>query len=265
MSFSVLMSVYIKEKPIYLSECLDSLVKQSLRPYEIILVEDGPLTDDLNKVIVFYSKILPIKSIRIEKNQGLAHALNEGLKHCSQELVARMDTDDISLFNRFECQVSYMLLHPDVQVSSCWIEERNQNMTETLFLKKLPLRHEDILKFSKRRNPISHPASIFRKTRVISVGGYPDIFPEDYALWSLMLVKGCRFGNLQETLLYMRTGSDFIKRRGFGFFKGELKLLKYQNKIGFLNEFEVCLNFLIRAAVRLSPSKMREFFYKFAR
>lgn len=265
MSFSVLISVYVKEKPVYLEACLKSLAWQTLKPSEIVLVEDGEITGELENVIALYSKIIPIKSIRLEKNQGLAHALNEGLKHCCYELVARMDTDDVCLPFRFERQVAYMLANPEVSVSSSWIEEKDERMSEVLFLKKLPSTHEDILKFSKKRNPISHPVSIFRKSAVISVGGYPKIFPEDYALWSLMLVKGYRFQNIPETLLYMRTGADFTSRRGLDFFKGEMTLLKYQKSIGFLSASEMFLNFMIRAIVRLSPIKLRTFFYKFAR
>lgn len=265
MKFSVLMSVYIKERPAYLDECFASLGAQSLLPSEIILVQDGPVTDDLKNIIDKYSQILPIKSVKLLKNRGLAEALNEGLKHCSHDLVARMDTDDVSLPHRFECQVSFMAAHPEVSVSSAWIEERDQWMDKVLSVRKLPSSYEDILRFSKRRNPISHPASIFRKAAVMSVGAYPKIFPEDYALWSLMLVKGHRFQNIPETLLFMRTGSDFMARRGLDFFKGEWGLLNYQRAIGFLNRYEFFINFLIRAAIRLPPTNVRALLYKFAR
>ncbi|MDB5743513.1 MAG: glycosyl transferase [Polaromonas sp.] len=265
MKFSVLMSVYIKEKPVYLDECLASLGAQSLLPSEIVIVQDGDITDELKNVIYKYSEILPIKCVKLVENRGLAEALNEGLRHCSNELVARMDTDDVSLPHRFERQIAFMLAHPDVDVSSAWVEERDERMDTILFVKKLPSAHADIVKFSKKRNPISHPVSVFRKTAVMSVGAYPKIFPEDYALWSLMLVKGHRFGNIPETLLYMRTGADFMGRRGLNFFKGELGLLSYQRSIGFLNHHEFFVNFLIRAVIRLPPAKVRAIFYKFAR
>lgn len=264
-NFSVLMSVYKKEQASYLDECLRSLVCQSLPPSEVILVEDGPIPEDLNDIIDKYLRILPMKIVRIEKNGGLAAALNVGLKHCSNELIIRMDTDDVSLPYRFERQVEYMLSHPNIDVSSAWIEERDEKMADVLFMKKLPLGHDDILKFSKKRNPISHPVSIFKKSAVMSVGGYPDIFPEDYALWSLMLVNKFRFSNIQETLLYMRTGPDFMRRRGFNFFKGEMRLLSYQKSIGFLSAYEFFISLLIKVVLRLSPLKFREFLYKFAR
>lgn len=265
MSFSVLMSVYVKENSIYLDECLHSLTRQTKQASEIVVVEDGEITVELSGVIEKYSHLLPIKSVVLKKNVGLAAALNAGLKFCSNELVARMDSDDVCLPFRFERQVAYMESHPEISVSSAWIEEKDEKMTEVIFLKKLPLVHDDILKFSKKRNPISHPVSIFRKSAVMSVGGYPDVFPEDYALWSLMLVNKFRFANISETLLYMRTGPEFMGRRGFNFFKGEMGLLKYQKSIGFLNFYEICISFFIKVFLRLSPLKLREFFYKFAR
>ena len=138
-NFSVLMSVYKKEQASYLDECLRSLVCQSLPPSEVILVEDGPIPEDLNDIIDKYLRILPMKIVRIEKNGGLAAALNVGLKHCSNELIIRMDTDDVSLPYRFERQVEYMLSHPNIDVSSAWIEERDEKMADVLFMKKLPL------------------------------------------------------------------------------------------------------------------------------
>lgn len=265
MSFSVLMSVYKKEKANYLEACLESLVLQSLQPSEIVLVEDGEITSDLRGVIRKYAAIMPIKSVRLTRNVGLATALNEGLKQCSNELIARMDTDDVSLPHRFERQISFMLTHPKVDISSAWVEERDESMSNVIHIKKLPSSHDDIFRFSKKRNPISHPVSIFRKSAVMSVGGYPNVFPEDYALWSLMLVNKFRFANIPETLLYMRTGSDFMGRRGFNFFKGEMGLLKYQKSIGFLNFYELSVSFLIKVVLRLSPLKARELLYKFAR
>ncbi|QIH09989.1 MULTISPECIES: glycosyltransferase [unclassified Pseudomonas] len=265
MSFSVLMSVYIKENPEYLRACLESLQMQKLKTSDLVLVEDGPLTEALYEVIEHYKNILPINSVKLTKNQGLASALNEGLAHCQFELVARMDTDDIALPERFDRQVSFMESHPDIDVSSSWIEERDQKMEKTLFLKKLPIDHLELLLFANRRNPLNHPSTIFRKSQVLSVGGYPLIFPEDYALWSLMMVKGLKFSNIPEVLLYMRTGEDFIGRRGLNFLKGEIKLLKYQRKIGFLSFRSYLFNLVARTAVRLPPPAIRRFLYKISR
>jgi len=265
MNFSVLMSVYRKENPSFLEECLLSLQAQTLQATEIVLVQDGPLTPELDAVIERYSKHLPIKSVKLETNKGLATALNVGLTHCSHELVARMDTDDVALPERFEKQIRFMLENSEIHVVSSWIEERGQKLEPGGFLKRVPARHEEIVKFSKRRNPINHPASVYRKSSVLAVGGYPLIFPEDYALWSCMLVEGCRFANIQEVLLHMRTGDDFIVRRGLGFLKGELGLLRFQRSIGFLGLPDLFIYLMIRAVVRSAPPGMRKLFYAHAR
>ena len=265
MNFSVLMSVYVKEKASYLDQCLDSLVSQTLLPSEIVLVEDGEITKELSDVIAHYSAILPIKSIKLKKNQGLAAALNFGIENCSNELIARMDTDDVSLPHRFERQVIFMQNNPDVSVSSAWIEEMNQSMSGPAVLKMLPEAHEDILNFSKLRNPINHPVSIFRKSSVLSAGGYPLIYPEDYALWAFMLVSGFKFANVPEVLLRMRTGEDFIARRGVEFLKKEIVLLKYFRSIGFFNFKESFYYFSTRFFLRISPPKIRMMLYKSSR
>jgi glycosyltransferase involved in cell wall biosynthesis len=262
MNFSVLMSVYIKENPIYLKECLESLVMQTLQAPEIILVEDGPITSNLSEVIDFYYQSLPIKRIKFAQNQGLAAALNEGLRNCSHELVIRMDTDDIALPIRFKRQIDFMIANKNISVSSAWIEERDHEMHEKGFLKVLPEKHIDIIRFAKRRNPFNHPVTIFRKSAVLAVGSYPLVFPEDYALWSLMLVKGYTFANIPEVLLYMRTGEAFIDRRGLDFFKGEVGLLKFQKSIGFLNIFEFLTSLALRAAIRLPPRSIRKILYQ---
>jgi glycosyltransferase involved in cell wall biosynthesis len=262
MSFSVLMSVYIKEQPHYLVECLESLSQQTLAAPEIVLVEDGKITDELNAVIDRYSLTLPIRRVKLEKNQGLAVALNTGLKQCAHELILRMDTDDVSLPIRFERQVLFMQQNPDISVASASIEERNFMQDENGFLKILPEKHADILRFAKRRSPVNHPAVIFRKSDVLNAGGYPVIFPEDYALWSRMLVQGYLFANIPEVLLYMRTGEAFIDRRGMDFFKGEIKLLKYQKSIGFLNTGEYLGNLILRAIIRTPPKYIRKLLYK---
>ncbi len=264
-AFSVLLSVYSKEKPQYLHDCLSSLATQTLAADQIVLVEDGPIGVDLQQVINGFKPTLAIQSVVIKTNVGLAGALNEGLKHCAYDLVARMDTDDVALPTRFEKQIAFMLAHPEVDVSSAWIEERDQEMQTILSIRKLPTTDAHIASFAKRRNPISHPAAIFRKSAVSAVGGYPLVFPEDYALWSLMLQQGFHFANIPEVLLHMRTGKDFLSRRGLNFLKGEIGLLKYQKRIGFLSSWDFFINLLIRSAVRLPPAWVKKILYKLAR
>src|SRR5690625_4228661 len=177
MGFSVLLSVYKKERTEYFIQAMQSIWdEQTLKPNEIVLVKDGPLDKELDDAIKGVEKHIgdALKIISLEENVGLGAALNEGLKFCSYELVARMDTDDIALPKRFEKQVSFMNEHPYLAASSAWMEEFDDS-GKTIAVRKLPLDSVSIRSFAKRRNPLSHPLTIFRKSIVLSVGGYPEI------------------------------------------------------------------------------------------
>ena len=262
---SVLMSLYIKEKPSYLAQCLESLARQSLPAAEIVLVEDGEITTALRAVIDSWTGKLPLRRVLLPTNVGLAAALNAGLAHCSHDLVARMDTDDVALPERLAVQLAFMQAHPEISVLGAWVAEKDATMSRTVLVKKLPLAHAEIVSFTKRRNPISHPVCVFRKQAVLAVGGYPQVFPEDYALWSLMIMRGFQFANLPQVLLDMRTGEDFIDRRGFDFLRREVSLVRYELSIGFFSLTEALLFFAVRAAVRLPPPFVRKMLYRYSR
>ena len=195
----------------------------------------------------------------------MAVALNEGLKYCNYELVARMDTDDIAMPNRFEKQFAFMQNNPEVVVCSGLIEEWSQDYSYKISERYLPLTHQEIAKFAKYRSPISHPAVIFRKSAVLAVGGYPNIYPEDYPLWGKMLSQGYKFANLPDLLLKMRVGNALTERRGLEFLKGEIKIYRYLCDIGFINQFEFLFNCISRGLVRLSPTWLKKIFYKYLR
>ena len=264
MSVSVLISVYEGEQPRYLNEALTSLVEQTQKPDEVVLIEDGPISEGLREVIKQFKDKLEIVSVRLNANVGLGPALNIGLESCSYDLIARMDSDDIALPHRLEKQVEFMNANPDVSVSSAWVAEFDPRH-EDLFIKCVPIDHESILSFSQWRNPLNHPVTIFRKSCVIEVGGYPNVFPEDYALWSLMIVKGFKFSNIPEVLLNMRADRSFVYRRGAKFFIGEVGLIRFQKNIGFLTLWEAVANLFIRASLRLPPASVRRFLYKIGR
>ena len=262
MKFSVLMSIYNKENPTYFKECLESIFQQTLKADEIVLVKDGEISPALEYIIETYNDRLPLKIIGLPQNIGLGPALNIGIEHCTHELILRMDTDDFSLPERFFHQVKFMTENPDISVSSAWIEEKDELLEETLFLKKLPISHSDLKEFSKKRSPINHPVAALRKSDVLASGGYPPIFPEDFALWSKMFVDGRRFANIPEVLLYMRTGKNFLKRRGWNFFKGEIGLLKFQYEIGFITFSQYLSNLLVRFSLRIAPDRIKSFLYR---
>src|SRR5690625_1362004 len=266
--FTALLSVYRNETPLALSSSIESVWgNQSTKPNQIVLVQDGPLTPELYATIAYWQRQLGdvLEIVPLKENVGLAAALNEGLKHCKYELVARMDTDDIALPNRFELQLKFMQSHPDIAVCSGQVDEYSQDLTEHLSTRTLPLRHEQILEFAKKRNPISHPCVMFKTSAVLEVGGYPNIYPEDYPLWVLMLAKGYKFANLPETLVKMRVGDALTARRGAKFLRGELEIFKLMRDIGFINKFEYWVNVVQRAFVRLGPAWFKKLLYKFMR
>lgn len=267
-NFSVLMSIYIKENPGNFDESMRSVTtKQTLQPEQVVLVLDGPLTVELESKVQRWKKSLSdrLTLVRLVKNQGLARALNQGLKECRHELVARMDTDDIALIDRFEKQVQFMHNNKDIAVSSGLIEEYSQNMNKLLFKRRLPLNHEDIVKFAKSRCPISHMAVMFRKSAVLAAGGYPLIYPEDYPLWCKMLTEGYRFANLSDILVRVRVGDALSGRRGVKFFQGEVRVFKYLHKIGFLTRYEAYRNIAQRGLVRLAPMFVKRVLYRYFR
>lgn len=265
MPFSVLMSLYAKEHTDYLRQSLESVFNQTLPPDEVILVEDGPLTSELYSVVnEFAQKHNELKIINIEKNGGLGRALNEGLKHCSHELVARMDTDDISLPDRFEKEVSFMNSHPEIDVCSAWIAEFDEdNPDDIISIKKLPETHDELYKYGKFRCPINHPVSIFRKKAVIDSGSYQHIrLFEDYYLWGRMMVKGYKFHNIQETLLKFRLSPQMYSRRGgLKYALTEINLINKFRKIGYVDFLSSVFAIISRFIVRIIPNSTRKLIY----
>lgn len=264
--FSVLLSIYHKEKAEFLNEALNSIVCQTLKPDEIIIVEDGPLTDELNKVLdKFESENKCIRRVPLKVNMGLGKALNEGFKYCSNDLVARMDTDDIAFPDRFEKQVKFMNEHPEIDACSSWIDEFVGKKENIISVKKLPETHEEIIKFAKHRCPLNHPAVIYRKKAVIDAGGYEG-FPEDYMLWVRMLMNGSKFHNLQESLLYFRFSPEVIKRRGgWKYAKNDFKTQLTFYRTGFIGLGTFIYNVSVRIMVRLIPNSFRIRIYKLLR
>ena len=259
--FSVLLAVYYKEKPENLRDSLSSIENQTLKAEEIVLIKDGELTEDLEMVIIDYSKRIPLKVFGYKENKGLAYALNFGLSRCTYEIVMRADSDDICLPTRFEKQFNFLQKNKCLAVISSWIEERF-DISKTGVIKKLPLTHDEIVKYSKKRNPINHPATAFRKSIILKVGGYPNLFPEDYALWLILLKKNYQFSNINEVLVIMRTDEDFLQRRGVDFLKGEIRIIQFQKKLGLINGFEMLFNVMARTILRVLPIKIKKIIYK---
>ena len=225
--FSVLISLYKREKPGWLREAFDSVFAQTVQPNEIVLVKDGPLTDELEAVLSDYSTKFPIFNFVVnETNLGLGLALQKGVLACKNEIIARMDTDDVIPVDRFEKQLAKILEGYDVV--SCWSQLFIGERSNVIALKTRPENHNDIVKLAHKRSPICHAAAFMRKSSVLAAGNYQHRqYYEDYNLWVRMIQNGAKFYNVQEVLYDVRTTEEQLKRRGgFSYLRNELKYLK---------------------------------------
>lgn len=269
MKFSVLMSIYHKENPMWFDRAMQSIWdEQTVKPDEIVLVQDGPLTDGLHKAIdEWKAKIGEVfKTVPLEKNVGLGDALNIGMQHCTYELIARMDTDDISLPNRFEKQLK-VFENNDIDICSSWVSEFDSDEKEILGYRKLPKTHEELQNYAKLRSPLNHPAVMYKKSAVLNAGNYGRLKQaQDYELWGRMFLSGAKFYNIQKILVNMRAGYGQLERRsGFEYVKRELALLNTLKRNGFLNSFEYLRAFCIKIPIRLLPKSIIKIVYKFLR
>lgn len=266
--YSVLMAVYQKDCPMYLQAAIESMLNQTELPDELILVCDGPLTDKQNEVIEEYDDDMII--LRLEENQGLGVALSEGMKLCHNEWIARMDSDDISTVNRCALQLNYLQQHPEVDVLSGTLAEfegnactENEALKQITSYKILPEFYDELKVYICRRNPINHPCVMFRKSKVLDVGGYQSCYLfEDYDLWIRMFQGGAIFANIPQVLLYMRINNMYERRGGRRYAKAIIKfsMKMYQNQLITIPQFLIAV--AGRVLVSMVPSNVRRYLYK---
>ncbi|MFT4303210.1 MAG: glycosyltransferase [Candidatus Woesearchaeota archaeon] len=255
MKFSVLISVYNKEKPEYLDLCLNSVIKnQTLKPTQIVLVEDGILTSELYNVINKWKKHLTIH--KLKKNQGLGISLRNGLEKCKYNYIARMDSDDICHKNRFQKQINFLEKNKKIDILGTSIKEFDNIPNDLKFIRKVPKNHKKIIEFCKYRSPFNHMTVIFNKEIIKKAGNYNNKFPflEDYYLWYRTIKKGAITANLQEPLVYARTNNMHQKRKGIKYLRNEIRLKKEMYKNNFINIFELSINIFARILIRLLPT-----------
>ena len=265
-NISVLMSAYKNDDAKKLLKALKSVYEQTVRPSEIILVLDGPVSQDILEEIKKYKEECPVlRVIALKENRGLGKALEIGLKQCSGKFVARMDSDDISLPERFEHQLTMLIEHPDISIVGTYIEEFVDGTNELAGIRKVPLEHEQIVRYLKRRCPFNHMTVMFRKDEVLRCGGYqPWLYNEDYYLWVRMYENNCRFANLPKCLVKVRVGQEMYQRRGGKtYFQSECAIQRYmlQHHIIGIGTFlgNICIRFLVQ---KLFPNRVRGFIYK---
>ena len=261
MKFSVLSSLYYKEQPIYFDSCLESIWdQQTLKPTEIVLVLDGPIGEGLTKSVERWQQKLGniLKIVTLAENVGLGKALNEGLKHCTNEWVFRMDTDDICTPDRFSKQVAFIKENPDGVLFGGQILEFDNTPHDSAVIKTVPVTHEDIKKKKKKRCPFNHMTVAYKRSVIQELGGYQHhLFMEDYNLWLRVIGAGYKVANLPDVILYARVGNGMhARRKGLEYIKSEKKLLDLKKELKLQHPIHANMLFLIRSMFRLLPSTM---------
>ena len=266
MEYSVLMTVYEKDNPEYFHMALLSMVKQSKKPDELVLVKDGPIPKEIQRVIDKVDSQYPdiIVQVQLRQNAGLGTALNEGLKVCKNELVARMDSDDLSLPMRCEKQIAEFEKNPKLDIVGCPVIEFIDNPNNKVGRRDVPLDNASIYRYARKRDPFNHPTVMYRKSKVEEVGGYGNLRKnQDTDLWIKMLSNGAICKNIPEYLLKFRFDEGTYKKRKTWLNTRLLLGIRWK---AFQNGFCSLLDFLEVAIVQfgifIMPIKFQIFIYK---
>lgn len=259
-NFSVLMSVYINTDKDEFIECLKSIFTQSLLPSEIIVVKDGEVAFDIYQVVSSY-KHIAIVIVENEINLGLPKSLNKGLSFCNNDIVFRMDTDDICLEHRFKIQYEKLISNDRLIVLGTNVELIDNKSQYLVSDRKVPISNNEIRKLLPYKNPFNHPSVAFRKSFVIEVGGYSDLYLyEDWFLWyELSQLNNVEFENLPQKLLKYRIRT-FDDRKGFKIIKAEYKFYSRLLKKGYIDKSKFVINILVKFIIRLLPTSIYKFF-----
>lgn len=260
--YSVLMSLYKKEKPEYLKLAIDSMLNQTVKPDEIVLVEDGELTSELYKVIDEYKEQLHI--VVNEKNLGLGLALNEGLKACKNEFVARMDTDDCSKPDRCEKQLKRFSEKPYLSIVGSHIDEFEGDISNIVSKREVPLTSNDIYNYAKRRSAFNHPTVMYKKSKVMEQGGYANLKRnQDVDLFGRMLYAGNKAENIDESLLWFRSSTELAKRRkSWQNTWSYIATIRKFWKMGYASLSDYIIILIAQTGMYLLPVKAQNFIYK---
>lgn len=262
------MSVYRNDKPEFVERAINSITtEQTLKPDEIIVVVDGPVPDTLLEVVNRWeaSDEYNFIILRLPENKGLGNALKLGIESATYEFVARMDSDDVSLPDRFEKQITYLSSHPECDVIGGQITEFIDSESNIVGVRKVPYSNKEIYTLLKSRCPLNHVSVTMLRSRVIDIGNYMDWhYNEDYYLWIRMAEAGYSFANLPDTLVNVRVGHDMYARRGGGkYFKSEKGLQDYMLKKHLISLPRYIYNVIGRFGVQiLLPNNVRAFVFK---
>ena len=266
MKYSVLMTVYIKDNPEWLKTAIAGMLAQTLPPSEFVIVKDGAITEELNSVLSGYVRENPelFKILALEENCGAGVASNFGVLNCTFDYIARMDADDYCTPERIEKQFEVFKNNEKLGAVGCLVDEFIGDAGNITSHVMLPEKHEDVVKFAKKRCPIRHPALLIKKEALINSGNYANLrIGEDYDVAVKLIISGYELYNIQKVYVYMRTSADFFKRRGgLKYLKKIYKLKKHFRKTGFYSRRDFIKSFAPHAVVCLMPNGLRDLIYR---
>lgn len=259
---SVVMAVYKNDKPEWLGEAIDSILNQTYKANEFIVVVDGPIPTKLNTTLESYNE--KITTIRLPQNKGLWNALNTGIKAAKNDLIARMDADDISLPNRFQTQAEEFETNPDLALLGAQIDEFESDSKDIASRRSVPLSQDEIVRFAKLRSPFNHPSVMYRRQAVLEVGGYSKLMrTEDYDLWVKLIMNKCIVKNMPDTLLLYRLNSGNMNRKiSATQNKESMALLKRFYTYGFLSKLEFTKAVAAKTVYTILPGFMKRSIYR---
>lgn len=271
MLFSVLMSVYNNDDPLFLEEALQSIYLQDRQAEQVVIVCDGPINQKLKNILAQFKEMfglngISFKVIPLSENIGLGLALAEGFKHCDGKYIVRMDSDDISLNNRLKLLENFIFENPGIDVFGAQIEEFNSKPGDLGVQRRVPLTHTEIVKYSKTRNPFNHVTVCIKKSALEDVGGYEGVlWHEDYYLWLKMLSNTKQVANMSTVQVYVRVKGFGDRRGGLDYLNAEFSFLKKAISLGVFNLFDAILYISPRLLIRLMPSFLVQRVYRLLR
>lgn len=258
-SYSVLTTLYTKDSPEYLKQSIDSMLSQTVVTNDYVIVADGPLCDELEQVIASYTaKYDFFNIVRLQENGGLGVALRNGLTHCKNDLVARLDADDLSMPTRCEKQLALFEKESDLVIVGSDMYEFADNPDEVTALKKMPYTPEQIYQYGKRRNAFNHSSVMFRKSVIEAHGSYSTMRrSQDIELFSKIIFAGCKCRNIDEPLIKFRCGDTRVERKKkWSNVKSDLKIFKANYKMGYAGFFDYLYVVCVQVAFFLLPKKL---------
>ncbi len=266
MPFSVLLSLYIKEKPEYFLQSMESILNQTVMPAEIVVVKDGPVDSEVNRILERFTEEYPglFKIISYEPNRGLGYALARGVEACGNEIIARMDTDDIARRDRFERQLREFAADPELDICGSVIEEFEDDPGRIVAVRRVPLGDREIKRYQRRRDGFNHMTVMFKKKAVMKAGNYKTCpLMEDSYLWVRMMKNRVKCKNISEPLVYARIGKGMYERRGgFSYF---LKYRAGRRKIletGYISLWDYFFTLGVQFVVALVPGGVRGWVFR---